>query len=132
MHEVLNKHGFQMDEVKAEVAWIFASERSRAKTKEKATQWKLRLRGISCTFDLHAKPTRWLGFFVDSRLNWQAHVCHQLALKHHRLRTVSRATSTNRIPRKLARKVAWAVAMSTAAYGIEAIWEAPKTDFCHW
>ena len=29
----------------------------------------------------------------------------------------------NGVPRKLARKVAWAVAMSTAAYGIEAIWE---------
>jgi hypothetical protein len=32
----------------------------------------------------------------------------------------------NGIPRKLARKVAWAVAMSTAAYGVEAIWEGQK------
>jgi hypothetical protein len=32
----------------------------------------------------------------------------------------------NAIPRKLARKVAWAVAMSTAAYGVEAIWEGQK------
>jgi len=31
--------------------------------------------------------------------------------------------TANGIPRKLARKVAWAVAMSTAAYGVEAIWE---------
>jgi hypothetical protein len=29
----------------------------------------------------------------------------------------------NGTPRRLARKVAWAVAMSTAAYGVEAIWE---------
>jgi len=34
--------------------------------------------------------------------------------------------NANGIPRKLARKVAWAVAMSTAAYGIEAIWEDQK------
>jgi hypothetical protein len=32
----------------------------------------------------------------------------------------------NGIPRKLARKVAWAVAMYTAAYGVEAIWEDQK------
>jgi hypothetical protein len=31
--------------------------------------------------------------------------------------------NANGVPRKLARKVAWSVAMSTAAYGIEAIWE---------
>jgi len=31
--------------------------------------------------------------------------------------------NANGVPRKLARKVAWAVAMSTAAYGIEALWE---------
>jgi hypothetical protein len=31
--------------------------------------------------------------------------------------------TANGIRRKLARKVGWAVAMSTAAYGIEAIWE---------
>jgi hypothetical protein len=30
------------------------------------------------------------------------------------------------VPRKLARKVAWAVPISTAAYGIEAIWEGQK------
>jgi len=32
----------------------------------------------------------------------------------------------NRIPRKLARKAAWAVAISTATYGVEAIWEDQK------
>ena len=32
----------------------------------------------------------------------------------------------NGIPRKLARKVAWAVAMSSAAYGVEAIWECQR------
>jgi hypothetical protein len=31
--------------------------------------------------------------------------------------------NANGVPRKLARKVAWSVAMSTAAYGVEAIWE---------
>jgi len=34
--------------------------------------------------------------------------------------------SANGIPRKLARKVAWAVAMSTAAYGVEALWEGQR------
>jgi hypothetical protein len=32
----------------------------------------------------------------------------------------------NGIPQKLARKVAWAVAMSSAAYRVEAIWEGQK------
>jgi hypothetical protein len=56
-------------------------------------------------------------------MNWQAHVKHRLALGHHRLRTIDRVMNANGVPRKLARKVAWSVAMSTAAYGIEAIWE---------
>ena len=34
--------------------------------------------------------------------------------------------TANSIPRKLVGKVAWAVAMSTAAYGIEALWEGQK------
>ena len=34
--------------------------------------------------------------------------------------------TANGIPRKLARKATWAVAMSAAAYGVEAIWEDQK------
>ena len=34
--------------------------------------------------------------------------------------------TANGIPRKLTRKVAWAVAMSTAAYVIEALWEGQR------
>ena len=34
--------------------------------------------------------------------------------------------AVNEIPRKLARKVAWFVVMSTMAYGIKAIWEDQK------
>jgi hypothetical protein len=34
--------------------------------------------------------------------------------------------SANGIPRKLARKVAWALAMATASYGVEALWEGQK------
>jgi hypothetical protein len=56
-------------------------------------------------------------------MNWRAHVKHRLALGHHRMRTMARIMTANGIGRKLARKVGWAVAMSTAAYGIEAIWE---------
>ena len=36
---------------------------------------------------------------------------------------ITRAITANGISRKLARKVVWSVAMSTEAYGIEAIWE---------
>jgi hypothetical protein len=78
---------------------------------------------ITRKFDIKAKPVRWLEFFLDCRLNWQAHVKHRLALGHHRIRTISRVMNANGVPRKLARKIAWAVSMSTAAYGIEAIWE---------
>jgi hypothetical protein len=56
-------------------------------------------------------------------MNWRAHVKHRLALGHHRLRTMARIMTANGSRRKLARKVGWAVAMSTLAYGIKAIWE---------
>jgi hypothetical protein len=72
---------------------------------------------------IKAKPVRWLGFFLDCRMNWKAHVKHRLALGHHRMRTMARIMTANGIRRKLTRKVGWAVAMSTAAYGIEAIWK---------
>ena len=112
-----------MDEAKTEVARIFATEKPRAKSKEKALSWKLRWRVIFQTFNINAKPTRWLGFFVDCRLNWQAHIRHQLPLGHCRLRTITRVMVANGIPRKLAGKVAWAAVMSIATYGVETIWE---------
>jgi hypothetical protein len=56
-------------------------------------------------------------------MNWRAHVKHRLALGHHRLRTMARIMTANGIKRKLARKVGSAVAMFTAVYGIEAMWE---------
>jgi hypothetical protein len=64
-----------------------------------------------------------LGFFPDCRINWRAHVKHRLALGYHRFRTMARIMTANGIRRKLASKVRWAVAMSTAAYGVEAIWK---------
>jgi hypothetical protein len=118
-----------MDADKTEVAWIFAGPRPSATSKEKAKGWILRWRAsltskwITRKFDIKAKPVRWLDFFLDCRLDWQAHVRHRLALDHHRIRTISRVMNANGVPRKLARKIAWAVSMSTAAYGIEAIWE---------
>jgi hypothetical protein len=42
---------------------------------------------------------------------------------HHRIRIMAGVMNANGIKRKLARKVGRAVAMSTAVYGIEAIWE---------
>jgi hypothetical protein len=56
-------------------------------------------------------------------MNWRVHVKHRLALGHHRMRTMARIMTANEICRKLAHKAGWAVAMSTAAYGIEAICE---------
>jgi hypothetical protein len=72
-------------------------------------------------FDIKAKPVRWLGFFLDCRMNWRAHVKHRLGLGHHRMRTMAKIMTANGIRRKLARNVGRAVAMSIAAYGIEAI-----------
>jgi len=119
----LAANGFQMDQGKTEVAWIFASEKPGKKQREKAESWHLKWQGLTRKFDIKAKPTRWLGFFIDCRLDWKAHVRHRLALGHHRLGTISGIMTANGIPRRLARKVAWAVAMSIAAYGVEAIWE---------
>jgi hypothetical protein len=81
---------------------------------------------IERRFSPKAKPVRWLGFFLDPKLNWQAHVKHRLALGHHRLTTLARVGGANGTPQKLASKVAWAVAMSTAAYGVEALREGQK------
>ena len=61
-----------VDQAKTEVAWIFASERPRVKIKGQALTWRLRWRNITREFDIKAKPTRWLGFFVSCRMNWQA------------------------------------------------------------
>jgi len=61
------------------------------------------------------RPVHWL---VDN------HVKRRLALGFFRLRATARAMNANGIPRRLARKIAWAVSMSTAAaYGVKAIWE---------
>jgi hypothetical protein len=109
-----------MDKDKTEVAWFFANERPRGPSLAKATEWQLDWNGVKHKFDIKAKPVRWLGLFLDCRMNWQAHVKHRLALGHHRIRTMARIMNANGIKRKLAR---WSIAMSTAAYGIEAIWE---------
>ena len=77
-------------------------------------------------FDINGNPVRWPGFFIDSLFNWQVHVRHHFALGHHQLPTVSLVMNANGVSRTLARKVAWAVAASTAAYGVEAIWEGQK------
>jgi hypothetical protein len=89
------------------VAWIFAGERPRGTSKEKAKEWKLRWRGITRSFDIKAKLVRWLGLFIDCRFNWQAHVKHRLALGHYRIRTIAKVMSANGVLRKLVRKIAW-------------------------
>jgi hypothetical protein len=76
-----------MDKDKTEVAWFFASERPRGPSIAKAKNWRLDWGGVTRKFDIKAKPVRWLGFFLDCRINWQAHVKHRLALGHHRIRT---------------------------------------------
>jgi hypothetical protein len=78
---------------------------------------------LSNKFDIKAKPVQWQGFYLDCRMNWKARVKHRLALVHHRMRTMASIMAANGIRRKLARNVGWAVAMSTAAYGIEAIFK---------
>jgi hypothetical protein len=99
------------------------NERPRGPSIAKAKAWRLEWDGVTRKFDIKAKPVQWLGLFLDCRMNWQAHVKHRLALGHHRLRTMVRIMTANGIRRKLTRKVGWVMAMSAAAYGIEAIWE---------
>jgi hypothetical protein len=98
-------------------------------------------RGITQKFDIKSKPVRWLGFFLGCRFNWQAHV-KQAGTMTRLLPRLSvqlagpcqaspgpwasqdpQIMNANGVPRRLARKIAWAVSMSTAAYVIEAIWE---------
>ena len=102
---------------------VIQGERPRAASIEKAKSWELKWGDIHRRFDIKAKPTRWLGFFIDCCFNWQAHVRHRLAFGHYRIKATARVMNANGVQRKLARKVSWAVGMSTAAYGIEAIWE---------
>jgi hypothetical protein len=76
---------------------------------------------ITRSFDIHAKPVRWLGFFIDCRLDWRT---DRLALGAHQIPEITRVMQANSIPQKLARKSSMsAVVISTTAYGIEAIWE---------
>jgi ribonuclease HI len=123
---------FAMDEGKTEVPLIFAGPKPSATARKKAEDWNLRWKVplsnqvVQRRFNPKVKPARWLGFFLDLKFNWQAHVKHRLALGHYRLKTLARVMGANGSPRRLARKVAWAVAMSTAAYGVEAIWEGQK------
>jgi hypothetical protein len=121
IRDTLLEAGFRIDKEKTEIAWFFANERPRGPSVAKAKKW--RLDGVTRKFDIKAKPVRWLGFFLDCRMTRRAHVKHRLALGHHRMKTMARVMTVNGIRRKLARKVGWAVAMSTAAYGIGAIWE---------
>lgn len=80
--------------------------------KAKAEMKKFRWRGPTCPSDTHAKPARWSGSPIDRRPNWQATYTIGLCW----IRAVG-------IPRKLARKVAWAAAMSAATCGVEAMRE---------
>ena len=72
LHDKVLKNGFQIDEDKTEVAWIFASERPKASSRLKAAEWKLEWRGIIRKFDIKTKPTRWLGFFIELAGAYQA------------------------------------------------------------
>jgi hypothetical protein len=110
-----------MDKDKTEVAWFVAPKSPRGPSIAKGKKW--RLDWVTRKFDINAKSVRWKGFFLDCRMNWRAHVKHRLALGHHRMRTMARIMTANGIRRKLACKVGCAAAMSTAAYGIEAISE---------
>jgi hypothetical protein len=130
VHTIFSESGFRLDADKTEVAWIFAGGRPGSTSRRKAEDWELNWRPpvpganrITRKFDIKAKPVRWLGFFIDCRFNWQAHIKHRLALGHGRIKAIARVMNANGVPRKLARKVAWAVSMSTAAYGVEALWE---------
>jgi hypothetical protein len=54
---------------------------------------------------------------------WRSHVNRRIQQGLYRQQKVSRFMQRWRIDRRLARTVAWSTSMSTAAYGIEAIWE---------
>ena len=69
VHDKLSEHGSKMDEDKTEAQQIFNTERPRASPKKTAEGWKLRWRNITRAFDIKAKAMRWLGFFVDRKLN---------------------------------------------------------------
>jgi hypothetical protein len=100
VHDRLSEAGFAMDEGKTEVAWIFAGPKPSTATRKKAEGWNLKWKVprsdqvVNRRFNIKAKPVRWLGFFLDPKFNWQAHVKHRLALGHHRIRTGS-ANSSN-------------------------------------
>jgi hypothetical protein len=127
VHARLSEFGFSMDAGESEVAWIFAGPKPTTATRKKAEEWKLRWKVpfsdtvVERWFNIKAKPVSWLGFFLDQMFNWQAHVKPRLALGHYRIKKSARVMGANGTPRKPAGKVAWSVAMSTAAYEAEAI-----------
>jgi hypothetical protein len=74
-------------------------------------------------FNVKGKPVPWVAFFLDCRLNEQANDRQRLALGIDQTRTMASIMTTKGIKWKLAGKVGRAVAMPTAAYGIEAMWQ---------
>jgi hypothetical protein len=115
--------GFRLDEDKTEITWFFSSGRPGHKAYHEAKQWKLDWWDVHRSFHRHSKPMRWLGFYLDPRLDWRDHTRLRLALGHHRIATASRVMKANGVPRRIARKIGWSLAMSAAAYGMEVIWK---------
>jgi hypothetical protein len=67
------------------------ASRLKGEDKRMEAEW----RRVTRKFDINAKPVRWLGFVLDCRMNWQAHVKHCLALGPRRLRTIARVIIAN-------------------------------------
>jgi hypothetical protein len=65
--------------------------------------------------------------FTEGLIGIKRALRHRLALgQHRRLATTEWITIGNGLPRRTARKVAWSVAVATAAYGLELMWENQK------
>jgi hypothetical protein len=52
----------------------------------------------------------------NTRLDWKQHVSLQLVIEKYRLRTTFRVLTAGK-------KIAWRIAMTIAAYGVELMWE---------
>jgi hypothetical protein len=101
----------ELDEITTELAVIDKANQKRKQLEMEANWWSMRWHDKTIHFN--KCNTRWLGYDLDRRLNWHAHVdtCVQRALW--KQQQVRRFIAAHGINRKLARTVSWSTGMST-------------------
>src|SRR5579871_1788161 len=114
------EHKINFDEDKTE-AIIFTRKR---KLNREIQQAKLQLPNFTCSYNENA--TRWLGFWLDSKLSFREHFNIRYQKAEKVLQALKALSKRNGLPMSLLHKVQVAAVHSVALYGSEIWWEGQK------